>query len=192
MLIEHMTLTLQSLLTTFPKAGVLISEDRNYLNIERLLTVDSSLRQIVLQGTRGLRVLDVVLTNLAAFLKEPIIVPPIEVDNPLKGGKPSDHNGVVVVPRAAEDVQVLRQKFVRTIRPITSSAIINMGKVLTEEEWQFMDPSLPPSALTELFQYYTGEVLNLFCPEKSVYGRPKTPMDHRKYEDFETFYNERI
>ena len=128
------------------------------------MTVDSSLRQIVLRGTRGLRILDVVLTNLAVFLKEPIIVPPIEVDNPSKGGKPSDHNGVVVVPRAAEDVPVLRQKFVRTIRPITSSAIRNMGQVLTNEQWQFMDPALSPSAL--LFQYYTGKVLNIFCPEK--------------------------
>ena len=69
MLIEHLTLTLQSLLTTFPKAGVLISGDRNDLSIERLLTVDSSLRQIVLKGTRGLRVLDIVLTNLAVFLQ---------------------------------------------------------------------------------------------------------------------------
>ena len=94
LLIEHMTLTLQSLLTTFPKAGVLISGDRNDLSIKRLLTVDSCLRQIVLKGTRGLKVLDIVLTNLSVFLQEPLIIPPIEVDDPSKGGVPSDHNGV--------------------------------------------------------------------------------------------------
>ena len=63
-----MTLSLQFLVTTFPKAGVLIYGERDDLSI---------LRQIVLKGTRGLRVFDVVLTNLAAFLKDPIIVPPI-------------------------------------------------------------------------------------------------------------------
>ena len=42
-LIDHMTLTLQSLLTTFPNAGILISGDRNDLGIDRLLTIDPSL-----------------------------------------------------------------------------------------------------------------------------------------------------
>ena len=43
-LIEHMTLTLQSLLNDFPNAGILISGDRNDLGIDRLLSVEPSLR----------------------------------------------------------------------------------------------------------------------------------------------------
>ena len=77
-----MTLTLQSLLNTFPNAGILISGDRNDLSIDRLLTIDPSLRQLVYKGTRGEKVLDVVLTNLEEFFDEPEIVPPIDVDNP--------------------------------------------------------------------------------------------------------------
>ena len=171
-LIEHMTLTLQSLLTTFPKAGVLISGDRNDLSIERLLTVDSSLRQLVLKGTRGLKVLDIVLTNLAVFFQEPVIVPPIQVDNPCKPGVPSDHKGVVVIPKTVTDYPLTTQKYVRTIRPITTSAINNIGQVLTKEKWLFMDTTLSSTDLTELFQYFTGEVLNIFCPTKNVYARP--------------------
>ena len=168
-----MTLTLQSLLTTFPKAGVLISGDRNDLSIKRLLTVDSCLRQIVLKGTRGLKVLDIVLTNLSVFLQEPLIIPPIEVDDPSKGGVPSDHNGVEVIPKEMTDIPINKQKYVKTIRPISSAAIQKLGQVLTAETWQFMDPSLSPTSLTERFQYYTGEILNIFCPEKEVYARPQ-------------------
>ena len=139
-------------MTIFPKAGVLISGDRNDLSIERLLTVDSSLRQIVLKGTRGLKVLDIVLTNLTVFLQEPVIIPPIEVDDPSKGGVPSDHNGVEVIPKEVTVLPINKQKFVKKIRPISSAAILNIGQVLTEEKWQFMDPSLSPTCLTELFQ----------------------------------------
>ena len=125
-----------------------------------------------MKGTRGTRVLDIVLTNLAVFLQEPVIVPPIDVDDPAKGRVPSDHNGVVINPKAVTSAPVTTQKYVRTIRPITSSAITNMGQVLTAEQWHFMESSLSPTALTELFQYYTGEILNIFCPTKAVYDRP--------------------
>ena len=53
-----------------------------------------------------------------------------------------------------------------------SSAVNNIGQVLTNETWQFMDPCLSATSLTGLFEYYTGEVLNTFCPEKRVFNRP--------------------
>ena len=46
------------------------------------------------------KILDVVFTNLRVFFEEPEIVPPIATDDPEKGGVPSDHSGVVGVPRA--------------------------------------------------------------------------------------------
>ena len=171
-LIEHMTLTLQSLRTTFPMAAAVISGDRNDLSIAKLLSVDPALRQIVRRNTRGQSVLTVVLTDLESFYEEPIIVDPIDVDDPGKGGVPSDHNGVVVTARTETDIPVKRIKIVRTIRPITSSSIENMGQVFTSEKWLFMDPELSSTQLTELFQFYTGEILNTFCPQKQVLSRP--------------------
>ena len=171
-LIEHMTLTLQSLRSTFPQAGVLISGDRNDLSIARLKSIDPALRQTVLNGTRGQNILTVVLTDLELFYQEPIIVDPIEVDDPSKGGVPSDHNGVVMSPLAVTAEPTTRKKFVRTIRPITTSAINNIGQVLVDEKWLFMNPNLSPTMLTELFEGYTGGILDIFCPEKKVYSRP--------------------
>ena len=70
-LVEHLTFTLQDLLNTFPGAGILISGDRNDLSIDRLLSVDTSLKQIVNKGTRGHdNVLDVVLTNMELIFLE--------------------------------------------------------------------------------------------------------------------------
>ena len=165
-----MTLTLQSLRSTFPNAGVIISGDRNDLNIQRLYCIDPSLRQIVQKETRGPNILTVVLTDLAAYYEEPVVVPPIQVDDPSKG-VPSDHNGVVVVPRKSA-IPVKKLQIARTIRPITRSAITNIGQILTNESWQFMDQQLSPTDLTELFEYYTGEILNTFCPEKVIFSRP--------------------
>ena len=159
-LIEHLTFTLQSLLNTFPNAGIIISGDRNDLSIARLLSVDASLRQIVNRGTRGPeKILDVVLTNLDVYFEEPTIVPPIEVDDPSKGGVPSDHSGVVVNTRTDTNKPAAKHKVYRTIRPITTSSVNNIGQVLVEEEWQFLDPALPPTALVDLYEYYTGEIL---------------------------------
>ena len=59
----------QSLLNTFPDAGILISGDRNDLGNDRLLSVEPSLRQIVNEGTRGPNILDILLTNLHIYLK---------------------------------------------------------------------------------------------------------------------------
>ena len=172
-LIDHLTFNLQSLLNTFPNAGIIISGDRNDLSIGRLLSVDASLRQIVNNGTRGPdNILDVVLTNLEVYFEEPVIVPPIDVDHPTKGGVPSDHSGVIVNTRTDANKPAPKHKIYRTIRPITSSSVNNMGQVLVEEKWHFLDPSLPPTSLVELFEYYTGEILETFCPSKVICSRP--------------------
>ena len=172
LLIEHMTLTLQSLLNSFPNAGILISGDRNDLKMDRLLAIDSSLKQLVNKNTRGDKILDVVLTNMKPYYEEPEIVPPIEVDDPQKGGVPSDHSGVVVAPRTDAIKHTTKQRIYRTIRPITSSALNNLGQVFVNEPWDFLDPSLTPTNLTDLFEYYTSAILDTFCPTKVITVRP--------------------
>ena len=166
-----MTLTLQHLRSTFPKAGVIISGDRNDLSVDRLKSIDPSLRQTVLKGTRGPNILTVVLTDLEPFYEEPVIVPPIDIDDPRKG-VPSDHNGVVVEPRTRTDNPVKRTKYARIIRPITTSAINNIGQVLVGENWSFMNPNLSPTSLTDLFEFFAGNILDTFCPKKTVFSRP--------------------
>ena len=47
-----------------------------------------------------------------------------------------------------------------------------MGQVLTSETWAFMDPASSPTLLADVFEYYSNEILNIFCPEKTIYTRP--------------------
>ena len=164
-------MTLQSLRTIHPKAGVIISGDRNDLCIQKLLNIDASLKQTVLHPTRGTKILTVILTDLQDFYNDPIIVPPVSVDNP-QTGVPSDHMGVVYIPINTVDEVANKQKVTRTIRPITDAGIRNIGQVFTHEKWEFLDPSLSPSTLTSLFTSYTKDIINNFCPEKTIVERP--------------------
>ena len=92
-LVDHLTVTLQSLLKIHSGAGVIISGDRNSIEIPALLSIDPALRQIVKVPTRGLRILDVIITNLARYYNDPIMIPPINPNN-TGFGAPSDHMGV--------------------------------------------------------------------------------------------------
>ena len=169
-LIEHMTITLHSLKTTYPNAPIIISGDRNDLSIERLLSIDPSLKQMVSKPTRGQNC-SLFITDNQSYFETPI-VPPIDVDDPRKGGVPSDHMGVVVTPIYNDGLKINRQRVTRTVRPITDSAIKNIGQVFCTEEWKFMNPELDSTKLTELFEFYTGGIIDTFCPLKTISERP--------------------
>ena len=120
-LIDHITVTLQSLLNIHTNAGVIISGDRNSIEISALLSIDPSLRQTVLQPSRGDKILDVIVTNLARYFNEPVIVPPIQPDRPGHGA-PSDHSGVVATPNTTLQ-PANRIKVEKNIRPLSESLI---------------------------------------------------------------------
>ena len=170
-LIEHMTLTLQHLRSVHPKAGVIISGDRNDLSINRLLTIDTSLKQIVFNHTRGVKVLTVVLTDLYNFYQEPNIVSPVMVDI-IGKGVPSDHNGVVVSPIDHDSTQTRGKKVVRSFRPLPESSILKIGEQLTKEKWEFIQPTQSATQMTDLFEKFTSDLVNNFCPVKISKSRP--------------------
>ena len=96
-LIDHLTVTLQFLLKTHSAAGVIISGDRNSIEVSALLSIDPTLRQIVKVPTRGLKTLDVIITNLDRYYSDVIVIPPIIPDN-YGHGVPSDHMGIIATP----------------------------------------------------------------------------------------------
>ena len=108
-LIDHLTVTLHSLMNIHSNAGVIISGDRNSIEVPTLLSIEPSLRQLVKVPTRGLRTLDVILTNLARYYDDPIIIPPIIPD--VQGlGVPSDHMGVFATPNISATQATKRMK----------------------------------------------------------------------------------
>ena len=125
-LIEHITLTLQSLLNLHPNAGIIISGDRNSIDISTLLTIDPSLRQSVDKFTRGQQILDIILSNLHSFYNVPEIVPPITPDQPGKG-VPSDHNGVIATPHTNSTQPPKTNKEKKFIQTMPESLLLDFG-----------------------------------------------------------------
>ena len=130
---------------------MVIAGDRNDLSIERLLSVEPTLRQIVKIPTHGRKVLDVVLTNIGRFYNDPVIVNPVAVDNPTKG-VPSDHLGVFVEPVHNSEVPPVRTKKIITFQPKPESKLRDFGMNICQMTWSFMSPTLSSTELTDAFQ----------------------------------------
>ena len=180
-LVDHITLTLQNLLSIHPNAGILISGDRNSLEIPTLLNIEPSLRQLVKQPTKGFKILDIILSNLQRFYDEPVIVPPIQPDN-LNKGSPSDHNGVFVTPHTNPSEPQLRTKIVKTIRPLPESLITVFGQKLQNEDWTNLDPSLNSTEMVNCYQKSMERIVVNTFPEKEI----------KIYPDDKPWYNEKL
>ena len=164
-LIEHLSTALQDLLLDHPGAGIIMAGDRNDLTVERLLTVDSSLRQIVNVPTHGKKILDVIITNIWRFFNDPVTVMPVPVDDVTKG-VPSDHLGVVVTP-ILNAFPPSRLKRAIVFRPMPDSLLNSFGKDICNESWDFLAPDLSSTELTEAFQLKITTMIDHHLPTQA-------------------------
>ena len=141
-LINHITLTLPSLLNIHKDAGVWICGDRNSVDNASFLAIDPSLRQIVNFPTHGPKTIDVVYTNLHRYYQPAINLPPLAPDNPLTA-VPSDHQGVQVIPITNHGNHQLTKKSVRKIRPLPDSSIDLFNLKLGEIDFDQKFDNLP-------------------------------------------------
>ena len=79
-LIEHLSITINKLKVIHPNANFIIAGDKNDLNEKQITTISPAFRQIVLKPTRKNKTLTVVITDLHRYYQEPIIIPPVSVD----------------------------------------------------------------------------------------------------------------
>ena len=87
---EHLTTAANSLLSKYPKAGLIIGGDKNGMDISPVIVALPRTLQIVTKHTHNDKILDIMLTNLYQFYAVPVILPPMKADNPVKH-KSSDH-----------------------------------------------------------------------------------------------------
>ena len=165
-LLDHLTVTLQSLLNVHKNAGVIISGDRNNLEISSLISIDPSLRQIVSENTRGSKILDVIITNLGRYYNPPIIIPPVMPDLP-GHGVPSEHSGVCVSPRDNQARLIKYQKVKKMIRPIPESLITKFHIKLSALDFDVLH-DLPVCEMVDVFHAWTSEILAQTFPEKQI------------------------
>ena len=149
-LIDHLTVTLQSLLTIHENAGVIICGDRNSIDISSLLSIDPSLRQTVMHPTRGQKILDVICTNLARYFNEPEIIPAITPDR-VGYGVPSDHSGVIATPNTNQGHAATRTKNKKRIRPLPESLLSTFEIRLASQNFDFLN-ELSVDEMVDSFQ----------------------------------------
>ena len=165
-LIDHITVTVQSLLNIHPNAGIIISGDRNDMEISSFLSIDPSLRQIVLKNTRGFKTLDVIVTNLSKFFNEPVIIPPVMPDRS-GHGVPSDHLGVSATPKTNQSDCVKQTKVKKMIRPIPESLLSTFEARLLSQDFQLLQ-GLPVSSMVDMFQTIVDRFVCETFPEKQI------------------------
>jgi hypothetical protein len=85
----HSTENLDSILSSHPNSGIILTGDFNQFKHQRLCSF-FSFKQIVNQATRGNNILDEVITNISKYYETPNVVAPLGS---------SDHNSVVLNPR---------------------------------------------------------------------------------------------
>ena len=122
---------------------------------------------MVLKPTHGLKILDVILSNLHCFYDEPLIVPAVFPDNPEKG-KPSDHSGVAATPLSNMKQQKCG-KIKRWIRPLPESLIEVFGGQLDNQNWDFLNNNQSTSEMVENLQlYFQNNVENIFHQKQII------------------------
>ena len=112
----------------------LIAGDVNRTYISDILDSNGLLKQICSVPTRNSSVLENIITDMATLYHPPTTRPPLENDKPGKG-KPSDHNILIVAPKAETFVKQKRKK--RSIRtmPMPESSIQEFMRDIGQHSW---------------------------------------------------------
>ena len=167
LLVDHISVTYNSLKMQHPCAGTLICGDKNNLDEKRILALDPNFQQIVTEHTRKNKILTIVITDLQSFFNVPQIIPPVPVDVPGKG-VPSDHNGVLGVPLTHATLNRKSQVRRIKVRPLPESLIAKFGSILVHEEWTFLHQNMSSTEMVAAFENHTSSLVDTIFPEKNV------------------------
>ena len=165
-LVDHIANTFNKLKVMHPKANFIIAGDKNDLRENEIVSICPSFKQIVLKPTRKSKTLTIVVTDLHRFFHEPVVIPPVPVDNGATG-VPSDHLGVLVLPVNQFSQKKTTQKTI-SVRPIKESALQSFGQQIVLDDWTFLNPGMSPTSLVEAFQEHCSNLVEKHFPLKTV------------------------
>ena len=152
---------------------VIIAGDTNELNLNPILNLSPSLKQIVKNPTRidpvtGVeKLLDPVIMTLGSYYQKPQCLPPLDSD-PDSNGKPSDHRIVLVRPICAINNRSQRSTRCIQVRPITQSGMNNMRSWLMNQKWEEVHEAESANDKAEILQSMLLMNFNKNFPEKTL------------------------
>ena len=166
-LIDHISVTYNSLKMQHPDAGTLICGDKNSLDENKILALDPNFSQIVSQNTRKNKILSIIITDLKNFSMSPWLSP-LRLFMFLGRGFPV----IITVCLLCQSHLLMLKGDLRLkktlVRPMPESGILKFGDILAKKDWVCFTPEMSPTALVEVFQTYTKSLVNEIFPQKTV------------------------
>ena len=151
-LIEHISINYFTLKSLHSESAFICGGDKNDLNIQLLLDIDPSFRQIVSSPTYRQSVLDILVTDIGQYYEEPIIRPPVQPDNPATAS-PSDHKISFAKTKCSSLQPVKRETKSRTVRPLPDEALQGFAGWVQRESWQFVYDGTDTSDMVDRFNF---------------------------------------
>ena len=164
-LIDHIFINLNKLRILHPGSGTIMVADVNNLKVERILSMDPSLKSINKKPTRKEKCLDVVITDLHRFFEVPDIIPPVPVDRGEKG-VPSDHMGTFTKPRSNHTKPP--QNNHKTIQPMPNSLMEKYNITIAREDWRCLMDDMTSTEMVDLFEKKSREMTDAVFPLRKV------------------------
>ena len=166
-LVEHISLNYFSLKAQYQDSAFLLGGDKNDLNIQLLLDIDPSFRQIVSGPTYKQAVLDVLVTDIGQYYMVPIIRPPVQPDNPATAS-PSDHRIAFAKAKTSSSEPVKREVMTQVVRPLSADALSSFASWVQHESWEYVYDGADPSDMVNRFNNLVALNLDLHCPSKTI------------------------
>jgi hypothetical protein len=141
--LDHITENLDSILSSHPNPGIILTGDFNQFKHQRLCS-SFSLKQIVNQPTRGNNISEKVFTNISRYYDTPNVVAPLAS---------SDHNSIVLNPFMSRANSNSRSsRLVRDTRPSNRRVV---REKLCQVNWS---PLYHMQSCNEQFIFFTDTV----------------------------------
>ena len=162
---DHISTTANSLLSKYPKAGLIIGGDRNSMNISPVIIALPRTLQIVTKHTHNDKTLDIILTNLHQYYAVPVILPPVKPDEPMKHNN-SDHKYAMAVPLNIAASKNTREYNTRTVRPTPETGRKAFGAWMLSEKWESVDKATNPTDMVKELRNVINQKVDKYFPVK--------------------------
>ena len=166
--IEHIIHTIHTMRAKYNnEIHFYIGGDFNRVNVKQVLRSYCSLQQVCSVPTRQGATLELILTDLHTFYHPPTCLPPLKVDQGVKG-QDSDHSILVWAPKASSRFKVEREKRKIVTRPLPQSQIDRFCSEFTQHKWLDVILAKDPNEKVEIFHKYLRTMLDKYFPEKTI------------------------
>ena len=141
--------------------------DRNDWNVSPVIAAVPRLLNLQQLPTLNGKNLNIFLSNMSPFYSTPVIVSPIQPDDPARG-KSGDHSVPVIYPLDNTIIEKNKEYVERTSRPIPDSGLRAFGQLIINEKWEAIIDGDTTTQQDEAFQKVLLRILDKTCPVKTV------------------------